>query len=220
MKKIKYLLLSLMLILLPLGVNAESETEDVKEPVKVYMFEAGGCPWCEQQQNYFESLDGYGEKFVVIHEEMYIDHIDYEPGADYDLGNNVSKAFQNAKISNTEAFGGTPYVVISDVYAMSGFNESLETVIDQVYENGDKDVVGCIAEGRDDCLPGVAVKKVSTKAIVIAVASAAVIVVAIVVLNNQMNKAINVNDVSKEKTKEEKKEPTKKTKNTKSKNKK
>ena len=90
MRKFKIFLLTL-LVLLPLGVKAET-----KEPVKVYMFEAGGCPYCEQEKEYLQGLESYNEKFVIVEKETFIDHFDFAPGADYDLAQQVAKAFKKA----------------------------------------------------------------------------------------------------------------------------
>ena len=120
-----------------------------KEKVKVYVFEAGGCPYCEQQYKYFESLSDYNVTFEVIKKELYVDHIEWQPGADYDLGVKVAKAF-NEKNYVDASYQGTPFVVISDIYAASMFNTDLEKVIKEAYEEGDNDVVGCLAKS-DDC---------------------------------------------------------------------
>ena len=59
---------------------------DAKEKVKVYIFEAGGCPYCEAEIEYLEKLHSYNEKFEIIRKETYIDHIEWEEGKDYQLG--------------------------------------------------------------------------------------------------------------------------------------
>ena len=181
MKKIWGLLISLML-LLPGMVKAE-ETDDMPQVVddglvKVYMFEAGGCPYCEAATAFLESLDTYNTKFTLIHKSTYIDHYDFEPDVDYDLTQEVSQAFIYAGFRNAK-FSGTPYIVISDVYAASGYSESigqqLVDVIDLVYQEGDKDVVSCIANGGTECIEGIKQKKLT-------VAGAAVLIGSVVLV--------------------------------------
>ncbi len=156
--KIKKILLSLIvavMVLLPLTVKAEGK-------VKVYIFEAGGCPYCEAEIEYLESLDGYGEKFEIVRKELYIDHVDWEQGKDYELGVNVANAFYSAGFENA-TYTGTPFVVISDLYAAATYSQNLESVIDTAYAQGDKDVVGCFEAGGTDCLEGAAPETYETK---------------------------------------------------------
>ena len=146
MKKILLSLIVAVMVLLPMSVHAEGK-------VKVYIFEAGGCPYCEAEIEYLESLDSYGEKFEIVRKELYVDHVDWEEGKDYALGVKVAQAFYQAGFEDA-SYQGTPFVVISDLYAAAAYSQSLETVIDKAYEQGDKDVVGCMAAGKSDCLEG------------------------------------------------------------------
>ena len=129
--------------------------------VKVYMFEAGGCPYCEAQEEYLKGLDGYDKKFELIKKELYVDHVDWKEGKDYELGVKVATSFQKAGFENA-SYEGTPFVVISDLYATAGYSESLEDIINEAYEKGDKDIVGCYADGKNDCLNHIK-KQVKTK---------------------------------------------------------
>ena len=143
MKKLLFSILALISFI-PLLVKADNK-------VKVYMFEAGGCPYCEAQEEYLKGLDSYGKKFELIKKELYVDHVDWEKGADYELGVKVANAFKEAGFENA-SYQGTPFVVISDLYAVAGYSTSLEDVINEAYEKGDKDIVGCYENGKDDCL--------------------------------------------------------------------
>ena len=136
-----------VLCLLPLAVNAKSK-------VKVYIFEAGGCPACEAQMEYLQGLDSYNEKFEIVEKELYVDHVDWENGSDYALGKKVAEAFLAADpVKFKDAtYQATPFVVVSDVYASAGYNSNLESVINEVYETGDKDVVKCFEKGKTNCL--------------------------------------------------------------------
>ena len=141
----KKLLMFIFSVLLMINVvNAE-------EKVKVYMFEAGGCPYCEAQEEYLKKLDGYGTKFELIKKELYVDHVDWAEGKDFELGKKVAEVFQNAGFEDA-SYMGTPFVVISDLYASASYNTSLESVIDAAYKEGDKDAVSCINEGKTDCV--------------------------------------------------------------------
>ena len=154
MKKIISLLIAMLL--LPVSVFA-------KEPVKVYIFEAGGCPACEAQMEYLKGLDSYNEKFVIVEKEAYIDHVDWAQGKDYKLAKTVADAFL-AKGFSDATYQATPFVVVSDVYAKAGYNASLENVINEVYESGeDADIVACYEEGRTDCLDHIATDGTNTK---------------------------------------------------------
>lgn len=145
MKKIKSLLLVAVLSFALFTANVFA-----KDKVKVYIFEAGGCPYCEAEIEYLKKLDSYDEKFEIIEKELYVDHVDWEEGKDYDLGVKVAEAFQKKGYSDA-SYQGTPFVVISNLYAAASYSESLEDVINEAYEAGDQDVVGCFADDEDDC---------------------------------------------------------------------
>ncbi len=198
MKKVSIFLLTL-LALLPWHVKAETE---VKEPVKVYMFEAGGCPYCEQEKEYLQGLESYNEKFVIVEKEAFIDHVNFDPGVDYDLAQQVANTFKKAGFKDADG-RGTPFVIISDLYAATMYNSDLEKYINQAYEEGDKDVVSCIEEGRDDCIEGAEVKTISGKAIAIIGVSAVVLIGAILVLNRQFSKLEEIKEEKKEAPKKE-----------------
>ena len=143
------ILLSFMTLAIALFIGSTVRAE---EKVKVYMFEAGGCPACEAQLEYFKGLDSYNKKFEVVREELYVDHVDWAKGKAYDLGVSVAEAFTKAGFKDVTA-NATPLVVISDIYAANGYNQSLESVIEEAYEKGDKEVVKCIESGEKNCLP-------------------------------------------------------------------
>ena len=108
MKKL-FILLFAALLFIPINAKAD-------EKLKIYMFEAGDCPYCEAQMEYFKTLEGYDENFEVVRKELYVDHVDWKPGKDYDLGVTVADAFKNAGFEDA-SYEATPFVVISDVYA-------------------------------------------------------------------------------------------------------
>ena len=143
MKK-KILALLTLILFVPTLVNA-------KEKVKVYMFEAGGCPYCEKEEEYLKGLDGYDKTFTIVKKELYVDHVDWAEGKDYELGKKVANAFNSVGFEDA-TYEATPFVVISDLYAASTYSTSLESIINEAYENGDKDIVQCYADGKDNCL--------------------------------------------------------------------
>jgi len=143
MKKLLISILALFAFL-PLIVKADNK-------VKVYIFEAGGCPYCEEEITYLEGLDSYNKKFEIVRKELYIDHIDWKKGSDYDLGVRVANGFKKVGFEDA-SYQGTPFVVISDIYAATGYNTSLEDIINEAYDKGDKDIVKCYEDGKDNCL--------------------------------------------------------------------
>ena len=144
MKKLLLSLIIGIMVLLPMSVKAD-------EKVKVYVFEAGGCPYCELEIEYLESLSSYGEKFEIVRKELYVDHVDWQKGKDYDLGVKTVNAFLEAGFANA-SYQGTPFVVISNIYAATAYNTELEAIIDQAYEDGDNDVVTCLENDGSNCM--------------------------------------------------------------------
>ena len=144
MKKLLLSLIIGIMVLLPMSVKAD-------EKVKVYVFEAGGCPYCELEIEYLESLSSYGEKFEIVRKELYVDHVDWQKGKDYDLGVKTVNAFLEAGFANA-SYQGTPFVVISNIYAATAYNNELEAIIDQAYEDGDNDVVTCLENDGSNCM--------------------------------------------------------------------
>ena len=143
----KVFILIALLVLMPMTLFAK----ETKSKVKVYLFESGGCPYCEAETEYLKGLSSYNKKFTIVSKELYIDHIDWEQGKDYKLGKKVAEEFNRAGFADA-SYTGTPFVVISDIYAVAGYSTSLEKIIDKAYEEGDKDAVSCISKGKDDCI--------------------------------------------------------------------
>lgn len=166
MKNIKKILIVLVAALVVFPFITKVNAAEPGEKVKVYVFEAGGCPYCEKELEYLKSLSSYGEKFEVIEKELYIDHVNWEYGADYQLGYTIANAFLERGFSDA-SYQGTPFVVISDLYAAASYSTDLEKYINEAYENGDADVVGCVANGGDvaTCFP----TKVGTAGIILMV---------------------------------------------------
>ncbi len=178
MKTIKRFLLTLFAaIMLTASFGMTNVFAEEKGKVKVYVFEAGGCPYCEMELEYLKGLDSYNKKFEIVQKELYIDHEDWEQGKDYELGVKVVELFNKAGFKDA-AYTGTPLVIISDKYAAAAYSQDLETYINEAYEEGDKDVVSCVAEGKENCLDIPEVKEddgVVTAVIVLLVVAGAIV---------------------------------------------
>ncbi len=137
-----------------LSSNSSSDSDSLagnSGPVKVYVFNAKGCSACESQIDYLKGLSSYNKKFQIIEKELYVDTESWGEGKDFNLAKNVAKEFNKVGFNEiTET--GAPMVIISNVYATTGYYESLEGYINQAYNAGDKDVVGCIEKGNSNCL--------------------------------------------------------------------
>lgn len=155
--------LLLVLCIMPLPVFAAKKkttttttttTADISKMVKVYIFEAGGCLACESEKEYLKGLDSYNKKFTIVEKELYVDHVDWAQGSDYELGTKVANAFATAKFKTD--VNSTPLVVISDIYAENSYNNKLEETIEKAYEEGDKDAVSCLEKGgkNSECVRG------------------------------------------------------------------
>lgn len=199
MKKKLLTILFGILLLIPIATFADDD-----KLVKVYIFEAGGCPYCEQEIEYLKGLDSYGKKFTIVQKELYVDHIDWANGKDYDLGVKVANGFLDVGFEDA-SYQGTPFVVISDLYAASAYSTSLESVIDEAYEKGDKDIVKCYEDVKDDCLNHLKVEDTTTNTItptnswIIIGCTAAIIITIIATSTINTSKIVNTLNNSKQK---------------------
>lgn len=210
MKKVLTIIFTLLLML-PFAIFAEGETEKAK--VKVYVFEAGGCPYCEAQHEYLQGLEGYNKTFEVISKELYVDHVEWAQGKDYSLGVKVVNTFNKAGYKDA-SYSGTPLVIISDIYALATYSTNLESVINQAYEEGDKDAVGCIESGKENCVRSKAKEpEESSKGGLIIVILAGVVLIGglFFVLKNKSVSVEDSDDEEEEEEKPVKKATTKKT---------
>ena len=163
------------------------------DPVKVYIFEAGGCPYCEAEIEYLEGLSSYKTEFIIVKKEAYVDHIDWAQGKDYDLTVKVANTFKDAGFEDA-TYQATPFVVISDLYAASAYNTSLEEIISKAYKNGDKDIVSCIDSGKTNCLSHLSKTDSSTTSIgsqtLVSLLLAAIVVIIYILKSNKDKKEI------------------------------
>ena len=129
MKKLKYLFVLLMLLVVPFMVYAEGEetTADSKE-VNVYLFRGEGCPHCQDAEEWFKSIEEeYGSMFNVI---------DYETWYDEE---NKALMEKVAEARHEEA-NGVPYIIIGNK-SWNGFTESYEEeMLTEIKSEFEKDV--------------------------------------------------------------------------------
>ncbi len=123
MKKIKYLLLTLaMLIIIPFNTQAAS-----KEPINVHIFRGEGCGYCAAALEFFDSIeDEYGQYFNLVEHEVW---------------NDTDNATLMTEVASYfgETVNGVPYIVIGEKtfqgYTES-YNEEIKTAIKNSYESG------------------------------------------------------------------------------------
>ena len=136
-------------------------------------------------------LRSYGEKFEIVRKELYVDHVSWEPGKDYELGVKVANAFTEEGFEDASVHG-TPFVVISNVYAKTAYNADLAKIIDEAFEKGDKDVVTCLANNGTNCMKDA---KESSNTIPVIILSVAVVgLVVMIILARISNKEEKILD--------------------------
>ena len=115
MKKLKYLLVLIVALLLPIAVFAEGEetTSTESKEVKIYFFRGEGCPHCEEAEEWFKSIEEeYGDYFQIV---------DYETW--YNQEN--AELMQRVAEARGEEAQGVPYIIIGDK-SWNGFAEDYE----------------------------------------------------------------------------------------------
>ena len=153
----KKILLTIVLLILPTLVFAKNDL------VNVYVFETKEeCAYCKEQIKYLKSLDSYNQKFNIIIKYTFDDDKEWRLSDDFSLGVKVANAFKDNGFDNTN-YLAVPFVVISDIYAAT-YSKDLEKVIDEAYDKGDKDIVSCIQENKDNCLGNYNAQEAENKA--------------------------------------------------------
>jgi glutaredoxin len=141
MKKIKFLLIGLLLIL-PFVVGITNVNAASKK-INVYIFRGEGCPHCEEAIEWFEDTlskdEEYKDLYKLVKYEVWYD----EQNAD--LMDSVAKEL------GTSA-SGVPFIVVGDKY-FSGFSAEnspveIKKAIKDQYEKEDyQDVVAAVKKG-------------------------------------------------------------------------
>lgn len=148
MKKIKYLMLLLiMLLIVPFAVFAEGEEEaqaGEDKQVKVYFFRGEGCSHCAETEEWFKSIEEeYGERFKIV---------DYETW--YNKDN--SELMQKVAKARKEDVSGVPYIIIGNkswIGFTEDYKEEILSQIDSVYSEDVKsryDIMELLEANKSD----------------------------------------------------------------------
>lgn len=128
MKKLKYLVLLLVAVVLPFVVYAEEGDDTLiaqDNRAIVYFFHGDGCPHCEEARTWFNSIqEEYGDKYKLV---------------EYEVWNNADNAALMQKISDgrEDNATGVPYILCGDK-SWIGFDEQsmaseITAAIDEVF---------------------------------------------------------------------------------------
>lgn len=129
MKSLKYFALVLaVLLVFPLVVFADEESDASSKEVKVYLFRGEGCPHCAEAEEWFKSIEEeYGSYFEVV---------DYETW--YDKDN--AELMQRVADARKEEASGVPYIIIGNK-SWNGFAEDYkEEMLDEIKSVFEQDV--------------------------------------------------------------------------------
>ena len=167
MKKISFLIVAAIMLIIPFAVKADS-----KEKINVYLFRGEGCPHCEEAIEWFDNTLSKDEEY-----SKYYELVQYEVWYDKDNSALMDKV---AKALGTEA-NGVPFIVIGDKY-FSGFSgtnspDMIKKTIKNAYENEDyQDIVNNVKNNK------VINKKEDNQILPIVIVSAAAIVIVIALI--------------------------------------
>lgn len=130
-KKIKYIIIALLVLLMVQNVNA-------KEQVNLYLFWGNGCPHCEAEQKYLEELQEEFRNLKITKYEVW-----------YNSENN--QFMKQIAAETNESLTGVPVTIIGQTI-ITGFSESTEQqirrAINYYSENKHEDIVKQIKEGN------------------------------------------------------------------------
>ena len=117
MRKLRFAVLFLILLMIPFVAKAESKK------INVYIFRGEGCPHCQEAEEWFDSIKGeYGDLFTIV---------------DYETWNNQGNAKLMEAIAKLrgETVEGVPYIIIGSK-SWNGFTESYEQeMINEIKSN-------------------------------------------------------------------------------------
>lgn len=161
MRRVKYIILFLMLLVMPFVTKAEAKK------INVYMFRGEGCPHCEEALEFFDSLsqdEEYSNYYKLVTYEVWNDQDNAK------LMEEVADAFN-------EQASGVPYIIIGEKtfsgYASSSDDE-IKNAIKTAYENEEyKDVVKEVKNGSykkdEGSIPVVPIVIISVVAIIVVI---------------------------------------------------
>ena len=140
MKKLKYLLLLVTILLIPTMAMARED-----EKIKVNIFKSSTCPHCAEALEFFEELQNDSEY------SNYFDLVLYETnGSSETIKNNIELADKVAKYFGKE-FEGVPLIVIGEQYFegyISTMDDQLKDAVKSEYFNDSyNDVVSGLQDG-------------------------------------------------------------------------
>lgn len=168
MKKLSFLLIAIVMLLVPFAVRA-----DEKAKVNVYLFRGEGCPHCEEAIEWFDNTLSKDEEY-----SKYYELVQYEVWYDQDNSALMDKV---AEALGTEA-SGVPFIVVGDKY-FSGFSSSvspdqIKEAIKTAYDNKDyTDIVDSVKNNKK-----IAPSKEESNLLPIIIVSAAAIVIVIALI--------------------------------------
>lgn len=165
MRKLRFAVLFLILLMIPFVAKAESKK------INVYIFRGEGCPHCEEALEFFDSLEKDEEY------SKYYNLVKYEVWNNKD---NAKLMEEVAKAYDEEA-SGVPYIIIGEkTYSgySSASDDEIKEAIKAAYNDKEyKDIVKEVKEGTfksdKDSLPVVPI-------IIISVVAVAVIILLVV----------------------------------------
>lgn len=141
-----------VLLICILGLSVKAQDNDL---VKVYVFVSKNGFYSDLSEEAIKSLKGlesYGKKFEIIEKEAYVYSSkfgDAEDGKDLELFKKVIAVYNEAGFDYT--YTQTPTAIVSDEFIPGVDLDFVDKVVNDAYENGDKDLVGCIDRGENDC---------------------------------------------------------------------
>ncbi len=148
MKKLSFLLLLLVAVLVMPFVYAEGEETTAAEAdtrAVVYFFHGDGCPHCEEATEWFKSIqEEYGSMFKIIRYET------WNNSANSELMQKVAQ-FRNDDAS------GVPYIICGDQswigFAADTMGPEITEKIQQVYQQPVEERYDAVALANDGVVP-------------------------------------------------------------------
>ena len=135
MKKLKYIVIALFLLLFPFGVFAKEN-----DKITLYFFHGDGCPHCAEEEEYLKSIKNKYPKLKIKKYEVWYDD---------DNSELLKKVYEALNVERN----GVPTNVIGDTVIM-GFGDTtgskIERAIEYYQENDYEDVVSQIKKGTYD----------------------------------------------------------------------
>ncbi len=135
MKKLKYVLLTILLMILFIPLNIKGEETELR----LYLFHQSSCPHCNEEIKFLETIkDDYPTLDIVMYEIS---------------GNEMNYNFYNKVLKETGInANGVPFTMIGTDYYVGyteSIGESIKKSIDKFLKDGTKDVISMV-KNEDD----------------------------------------------------------------------